>query len=80
MIHLLFLTGDEYHCATHIVAPSKTVSVCDIARQSQIESILHERSGDYEVEKHIAEVGVRATILAPVSFIENLYGMEPWAQ
>src|SRR5450755_2675385 len=27
----------------------------------------------YEVEKHIATVGVRATILAPVSFMENLY-------
>jgi uncharacterized protein YbjT (DUF2867 family) len=27
----------------------------------------------YEVEKHIAKIGVRATILAPVSFMENLY-------
>jgi uncharacterized protein YbjT (DUF2867 family) len=27
----------------------------------------------YEVEKHIAAVGVRATILAPVYFMENLY-------
>ena len=27
----------------------------------------------YEVEKHIAKVGVRATILAPVSFMENIY-------
>src|ERR1700720_3015303 len=27
----------------------------------------------YEVEKHIAKVGVRATILAPVYFMENLY-------
>src|SRR5258705_6869544 len=27
----------------------------------------------YEVEKHIAEVGVRATILAPAFFMENLY-------
>jgi uncharacterized protein YbjT (DUF2867 family) len=27
----------------------------------------------YEVEKHIAKIGVRATILAPVSFLENLY-------
>jgi uncharacterized protein YbjT (DUF2867 family) len=27
----------------------------------------------YEVEKHIAKVGVRATVLAPVSFMENLY-------
>jgi uncharacterized protein YbjT (DUF2867 family) len=27
----------------------------------------------YEVEKHIAGVGVRATILAPVYFMENLY-------
>jgi uncharacterized protein YbjT (DUF2867 family) len=27
----------------------------------------------YEVEKHIANVGVRATILAPVYFMENLY-------
>jgi uncharacterized protein YbjT (DUF2867 family) len=27
----------------------------------------------YEVEKHIAKVGVRSTILAPVSFMENLY-------
>src|SRR5260370_4522997 len=26
-----------------------------------------------EVEKHIAKVGVRATILAPVSFMENLF-------
>jgi uncharacterized protein YbjT (DUF2867 family) len=26
----------------------------------------------YEVEKHIAKVGVRATILAPVAFMENL--------
>jgi uncharacterized protein YbjT (DUF2867 family) len=27
----------------------------------------------YEVEKYMAKVGVRATILAPVSFMENLY-------
>jgi uncharacterized protein YbjT (DUF2867 family) len=27
----------------------------------------------YEVEKHIAKAGVRATILAPVYFMENLY-------
>jgi uncharacterized protein YbjT (DUF2867 family) len=27
----------------------------------------------YEVEKHIAKVGVRATILAPAFFMENLY-------
>src|SRR5437867_8009848 len=27
----------------------------------------------YEVEKHTARVGVRATILAPVAFMENLY-------
>ena len=27
----------------------------------------------YEVEKHIAKVGVHATILAPVAFMENLY-------
>jgi uncharacterized protein YbjT (DUF2867 family) len=27
----------------------------------------------YEVEKHIAKAGVRTTILAPVSFMENLY-------
>jgi uncharacterized protein YbjT (DUF2867 family) len=27
----------------------------------------------YEVEKHVTKVGVRATILAPVAFMENLY-------
>lgn len=27
----------------------------------------------YEIEKHIGKVGVRATILAPVAFMENLY-------
>src|SRR5258708_7021004 len=27
----------------------------------------------YEVEKHIAKIGVRATILAPAFFMENLY-------
>jgi len=27
----------------------------------------------YEVEKHIAKIGVRATVLAPVAFMENLY-------
>src|SRR5579862_2686059 len=27
----------------------------------------------YEVEKHIARIGVRATILAPVAFMENIY-------
>jgi len=27
----------------------------------------------YEIEKHTAKVGVRATILAPVAFMENLY-------
>src|SRR5258708_7320599 len=27
----------------------------------------------YEVEKHIVKVGARATILAPVAFMENLY-------
>jgi len=27
----------------------------------------------YEVEKHISKIGVRATILAPVAFMENLY-------
>ena len=35
----------------------------------------------YEVEKHIAKVGVRATILAPVYFMENLtYAAEQLAQ
>jgi uncharacterized protein YbjT (DUF2867 family) len=35
----------------------------------------------YEVEKHIAKIGVRATILAPVYFMENLYfGKEQLAQ
>src|SRR5450432_4801085 len=27
----------------------------------------------YEVEKHIAKIGVCATILAPVAFMENIY-------
>jgi uncharacterized protein YbjT (DUF2867 family) len=27
----------------------------------------------YEVEKHVAKIGVRATVLAPVYFMENLY-------
>src|SRR2546426_12201905 len=27
----------------------------------------------YEVEKHIAAIGVRATVLAPVYFMENLF-------
>jgi len=27
----------------------------------------------YEVEKHIAKIGVRTTVLAPVAFMENLY-------
>jgi len=27
----------------------------------------------YEIEKHIAKIGVRATILAPVYFMENIY-------
>src|SRR6266550_5611221 len=27
----------------------------------------------YEVEEHIAKIGVRATVLAPVFFMENLY-------
>jgi uncharacterized protein YbjT (DUF2867 family) len=27
----------------------------------------------YEVEKHIAKIGARATVLAPASFMENLY-------
>jgi uncharacterized protein YbjT (DUF2867 family) len=27
----------------------------------------------YEVEKHIAKIGVRATVLAPVYFMDNLY-------
>ena len=27
----------------------------------------------YEIEKHIAKVGVRATIIAPVAFMENIY-------
>jgi uncharacterized protein YbjT (DUF2867 family) len=35
----------------------------------------------YEVEKHIARIGVRATIIAPVYFMENLYfGKEQLAQ
>src|SRR5262249_28721644 len=35
----------------------------------------------YEVEKHIARIGVRAAILAPVYFMENLYfGKEQLAQ
>jgi uncharacterized protein YbjT (DUF2867 family) len=35
----------------------------------------------YEVEKHIADIGVRATILAPVYFMENLhYGKEQLAK
>jgi len=34
----------------------------------------------YEVEKHIAKVGVRATILAPVAFMENLYFIKELAK
>src|SRR5712675_3025698 len=35
----------------------------------------------YEVEKHIAKIGVRATILAPVYFMENLsFGKEQLAK
>src|SRR5450432_1244400 len=35
----------------------------------------------YEVEKHIAKIGVRATILAPVYFMDNLhYGKEQLAK
>ena len=35
----------------------------------------------YQVEKHIAKIGVRATILAPAFFMENLYfGREQLAQ
>ncbi|QGZ93714.1 NmrA/HSCARG family protein [Terricaulis silvestris] len=35
----------------------------------------------YEVEKHIAEIGARATILAPVYFMDNLtFGKEQLAQ
>ena len=35
----------------------------------------------YEVEKHIAKIGVRATVLAPVYFMENLYfGKEQFAK
>jgi uncharacterized protein YbjT (DUF2867 family) len=35
----------------------------------------------YEVEKHIAKIGVRATVLAPVYFMENLhYGKEQLAK
>jgi uncharacterized protein YbjT (DUF2867 family) len=35
----------------------------------------------YEVEKHIAKIGVRAAILAPVFLMENLYfGKEQLAQ
>jgi uncharacterized protein YbjT (DUF2867 family) len=34
----------------------------------------------YEVEKHIAKVGVRATILAPVAFVENLYFIKELAK
>src|SRR5882757_9166326 len=35
----------------------------------------------YEVEKHIAKVGARATILAPVAFMENLsFGKEQLAK
>src|SRR5450432_1761971 len=35
----------------------------------------------YEVEKHIAKIGVRATILAPAFFMDNLYfGKEQLAQ
>src|SRR6476646_2400186 len=35
----------------------------------------------YEVEKHIADIGVRATVLAPVYFMENLlYGREQLAK
>ena len=30
----------------------------------------------YEVEKHISKIGVRATILAPIAFMENLYSIK----
>src|SRR5258707_8435204 len=44
-------------------------SVCSANRQTGIPHF----DSKYEVEKHIAKVGVRATILAPVYFMENLY-------
>ena len=35
----------------------------------------------YEVEEHIAKIGVRATVLAPVYFMENLhFGKEQLAK
>ncbi len=33
----------------------------------------------YEVEKHIAKIGVRATILAPVAFMENIYFIKEYS-
>jgi uncharacterized protein YbjT (DUF2867 family) len=44
-------------------------SVGDADRQTGIPHF----ESKYQVEKHIAAIGVRATILAPVYFMENLY-------
>jgi uncharacterized protein YbjT (DUF2867 family) len=43
-----------------------------VANANQQTGIPHFDS-KYEVEKHIAKIGVRATIIAPVYFMENLY-------
>jgi uncharacterized protein YbjT (DUF2867 family) len=44
-------------------------SVCSANRQTGVPHF----DSKYEVEKHIAKVGARATILAPAFFMENLY-------
>jgi uncharacterized protein YbjT (DUF2867 family) len=44
-------------------------SVCSANRQTGVPHF----DSKYEVEKHIARIGVRATVLAPAAFMENLY-------
>jgi uncharacterized protein YbjT (DUF2867 family) len=52
---------------------ARVIAVAHIYRSANKQTGVPHFDSKYEVEKHIAEIGVHATILAPVAFMENIY-------
>ena len=84
-VDTMFLMGNSYEAGTE-EETRQGIIAAEAAKSAGVGHLIYSSVADankktgiphfdskYEVEKHIAKVGVRATILAPVAFMENLY-------
>src|SRR5882757_4739850 len=79
-----FAMTTPYEGGTH-AATQQGISAADAARATGVHFVFtsvgsaNRQTGvphfdsKYEIEEHVAKIGVRATVLAPVYFMENLY-------